>query len=149
MCGRNGVKYINHDELFIAPSGAPRLALYQDTLYPSPKDTAQLAKKLFNKGRERRNHSRDDYDRSDKNRQDHRSRNQSQKSNAAPTLLPPPFSTGVITVRVPSLLRDSTRSSKPSTPPSPPSHYHDTSKPEHPSPLSACHFIQHHFQATK
>ena len=48
VCGRHGIKYINHDELFIAPKSAPRLAPYKDTLHPSPKGTAQLAENLFN-----------------------------------------------------------------------------------------------------
>ena len=94
FCGRHGVKCTNHDELFIAPSGAPRLALYKDTLHPSPKGTARLAENLCNKGRERRKYPRDGYDRPDRHRQDHYSCNQSQKKHHRTP-------TSVVTFRVP------------------------------------------------
>ena len=46
-CTRLGITYIEHNQIFQAPSGAPKLALYRDKYHPSRKGTALLAINLF------------------------------------------------------------------------------------------------------
>ena len=48
-CSLTNTKLTTHDHIFLTDSGAPRQALYRDTIHPGPKGVARFAENLFGK----------------------------------------------------------------------------------------------------
>lgn len=118
VCGRLGVAFVSHDNIFTTDSGAPRLALYRDVLHPSPKGTARIAENLFGPGNDGNQQPRT----GDPKRQMHHSMGSNVHER------PPPL---VSQEEYPLLIHDHTQAGhgRPPTshPQHPPSHAHHTS----------------------